>query len=597
VISAASSWKRLGRRSALRHSAAAVVFLAIAALPALAQPRPGQEPAQRGGQPKQDTPYIIVATFRGDNRELGVEAADEVRKRIASEHSAQELFVVTKHNINATLEASGYRADSALSPNDLMELSKQLHGEYVLDATVSKSGNAVLLEPRILLRTANNTMTQPLPLVNGKDPGDAAKLVEREITEAIKGMAPYKLCVNDLRAQKWDQAAKDAAAGITAYPNSTLSRLCLLSAVTGSKGSPDSVIAVARGILALDSTNVLALSNVFDAFRAKNDTKNALQVGEKLLALDPSNSALRNAVISLDVTENNYEPALHLVDSQLKDNPGDPQLLGTKWKLLLGAGRFKDAIVTGDELAKVDSAQVTVDYYNRMLGAAQQGGDSTSIVRLAVAASQKFPKEISFVNLATQIYFKSGQYPKALESARRAAQIDPKNPAPWQFIVATQNQMHMPADSIVATGQAAVKAGVPADTLAASLMTIASGPLKHAQETSQRSDWLDALKASQTVDAIAPSSQTKFYVGVSAFSIAADATQSVQKLYNNGHPAKGDAPKACEEIKVAEDNFANATINVPAGGKFDPKTAGTIMGNIGQYTAFVSQVKTALHCK
>jgi len=147
----------------------------MAAAPALAQPRVNQEPPQRGGQPKQDTPYIIIATFRSDTKQLGVEAADETRKRVASEHSAQELFVVTKHNINATLSASGYSPDSALSVNDIMELSKQLHGEYVLDATANKSGNGVRIDSRLMMRTANVTMTQPLPVANGKDAGDAAK--------------------------------------------------------------------------------------------------------------------------------------------------------------------------------------------------------------------------------------------------------------------------------------------------------------------------------------------------------------------------------------------------------------------------------------
>ena len=597
MISAASSSKWLGRRSALRRPAVAALLLAVAAAPALAQPRVNQEPPQRGGQPKQDTPYIIVATFRSDTRQLGVETADETRKRIASEHSAQELFVVTKHNINATLSASGYSADSALGSNDLMELSKQLHGEYVLDATVNKNGTGIRVEPRIMLKTGQNTLTQPLPRVDAKDPGDAAKTIERNVTEAIKGIAPYRLCVNDLRAQKWDQAAKDAAAGIAAYPNSVLSRICLLSAVTGSKGSPDSVIAVATAITAIDSTNSLALGNLFEAYAAKNDNKKALDVGTKMLGVDPNNRELAKRLVQMYVNDNQPEKALALIDNLLKDNPGDVELVSTKWKVLLAASRFKEAIAVGEELAKLDPTQVNVDYYNRMLGAAQQSSDSVAMARLAEAASQKFPKEISFVNVATQIYFKSGQFPKALESARRAAQIDPKNPAPWQFIVATQNQMHMPADSIVATGQAAVKAGVPADTLAASLITIASKPLADAQKSGLRADWQEALKASQTVDAIAPSAQTKFYVGVSAFSIAADALQSVQKLYNNGRPAKGDGPKACDELKVVEDNLATAQVAVPAGGKYDPKTAGTIMGNLSQYTAFASQVKVALHCK
>jgi tetratricopeptide (TPR) repeat protein len=596
VISAAPSLQWLGRPSALRNAAVAALLLAVAALPALAQPRVNQEPPQRGGQPKQDTPYIIVATFRSDTKQLGVETADETRKRISSEHNAQELFVVTKHNINATLSASGYSADSALSANDLMELSKQLHGEYVLDATVNKSGSGLKLEPRLMMKTGTTTLTQPLPIINGKDPGDVAKQAEKAVTDAIKGIAPYRLCVTDLRAQKWDQAAKDAAAGIAAYPNSTLSRVCLLNAVTSSKGPPDSVISVASAIVALDSTNSLALGNLFEAYVAKNDTKKALDAGTKMLVVDPNNRELAKRLVQLYVTDNQPDKALALIDNLLKDNPGDVELVSTKWKVLLAASRFKEAITVGEELAKLDPAQVNVDYYNRMIGAAQKG-DSASVLRLAEAAATKFPKEVSFINLVTQGYLKSGQLPKALEWARKASQADPKDPIPWQFIIAVQNQMHQPTDSIVATGQAAIKGGVPADTLAASLLTIASTPLAAAQRSGLRSDWLDALKASQTVDAIARSAQTQFYVGVSAFSIAADATQSVQKLYNNGRPAKGDAAKACDEIKIAEDNFAIAAVSVPAGGKADPKTAGTIMGNLSMYTHFVSQVKPALHCK
>ena len=118
-----------------------------------------------------------------------------------------------KNSINGTLEASGYRPDSALNASDLMELSKQLHGEYVIDGKASKgSGNAVRLEARILLRTGTSTLAQPLPPADGKDVGDAAKMVERSISDALKGMPMYKTCINDLRAQKFDQAEKDARA-------------------------------------------------------------------------------------------------------------------------------------------------------------------------------------------------------------------------------------------------------------------------------------------------------------------------------------------------------------------------------------------------
>ena len=231
-------WEVMTVKSTQRHAAAAVGILALSLLgaPASGQTRPA-EPPQRGGQPKQDTPYILIATFRSDDRLLGVLAADEVRKRVASEHSAQELFVVTKHNINTTLEASGYRADSALNASDLMELSKQLHGEYVLDAKVSKSGGTVHIEPQAHASHRQVTLTQPLPNVDGKDAGDAAKGVEKAITDALKGIPAYRLCVNDLRAQKYDAAVKDAQTGIAALSEFVAVALVLAAGLHGPQGA------------------------------------------------------------------------------------------------------------------------------------------------------------------------------------------------------------------------------------------------------------------------------------------------------------------------------------------------------------------------
>jgi len=109
-----------------------------------------------------------------------------------------------------------------------------------------------------------------------------------------------------------------------------------------------------------------------------------------------------------------------------------------------------------------------------------------------------------------------------------------------------------------------------------------------------REDWEAALKASQTVDAIVPSPQSKFYIGVAAFSIGADAVAKIQTLAKG---KKDDQAKACLEVKAAEDAFATSLIAMPAGAAYDKATAGTIMGGVGQYSEYVTQVKTALKCK
>jgi tetratricopeptide (TPR) repeat protein len=582
-------------KSSHRYAAAAASILALSLMgaPAMAQRNAGQEPPQRGGQPKQDTPYIIIATFRSDDRALGVQAADEVRKRVASEHNATELFVVTKHNINTTLEASGYRADSALNQSDLMELAKQLHGSYVLDALVSKKGTGLHVEPKILLRTGQSTFAQPLPAIDGKDAGDVAKTVEKEVTDALKGMKPYNDCVNDLRAQKWDQAVKDAQLGITAYPNTSLSRMCMLQALVSQKAAPDSIISVSNATLAIDPTAIVALQYLADAYRSKGDTSKAIETNLRIYRADPSNASVAQGIVNDLAQSGAPDRAIPIIDSLLIQNPGDPQMLRTKWLLQLRAKQYKQAIATGAEIVKLDTSFATVDYFNRMIGAAQSDSNAAAVQQLAAQASQKFPKELSYPMLQAQSAFKSGQLQQAIQAAQRASQIDPKAPGPWQFILAAQSQMNMP-DSMLATAQKAIAAGVPKDSIGASLLGVVAPALKKAQETHAREDWEAALKAAQTVDAIIPSPQTAFYVGVSSFTIGQDAIGNVQKLYKG---SKDDKAKACAEIKVAEDSFTNVAISMPKGGSVNKEAAGQMMGALPSMNEFLSQVKAALKCK
>jgi len=581
-------------KSTHRYAAAAASIFALSLMgaPAMAQ-RNGQEPPQRGGQPKQDTPYIIIATFRSDDRALGVQTADETRKRVSDEHNAQELFVVTKHNINTTLEASGYRADSALNASDLMELSKQLHGEYVLDAKVAKNGNAVHVEPRIMIKTGQNTFVQPLPNVEGKDAGDAAKAIERELSDALKGMKPYKDCVKDLYAQKWDQAVKDAQLAITAYPNTSLARGCMLQALVSQKAPADSIISVANAALTIDPTSIVALGYLADAYRTKGDTSKAIETNLRIYRADPSNTSIAQGIVTELANSGAPDRAIPIIDSLLVQNPGDPQMLRSKWLLQLRAKQYKQAIATGAEIVKLDPTFETSDYYDRMIGAAQSDSNAAAVQQLAAQASQKFPKELRYPMLQAQSAFKAGQLQQAVTAAQRASQVDPKAPGPWQFILAAQSQMNQP-DSMLATAQKAIAAGVPKDSIGGSLLAVVGPALKKAQETKDRADWETALKAAQTVDAIVPSPQTAFYIGFASFNIGQDAVNNIQKLIKG---SKEDKAKACVEEKVAEDSFANVSMAMPKGGMVNKEAAGQMLGAVPQFSEFLTQVKTALKCK
>ena len=186
-------WEVKTVKSTNRLAAPAAGFLALslAAAPLMAQGYRAQQVDQRGGPPNNDTPYILITTFHSDDRKLGVEMAEDLRKRVSQEHSAKELFVIQKRAIDGTLEASGYRPDSALSASDVMELAKQLRGEIVVDGTINKAGAGLKLDTRILIKSGQATLSQPLPVTDAKDVGDASKQLEKAISDANKSLVSF----------------------------------------------------------------------------------------------------------------------------------------------------------------------------------------------------------------------------------------------------------------------------------------------------------------------------------------------------------------------------------------------------------------------
>ena len=271
--------------------------------------------AQNRQQPGADTPRILIATFRSPptSATLGVDVAEAVRNRVQQENSVRQLYVLSRNDINNYLTSSGYKADSALSVSDLKELAKLMRADEILDGTVTKTPNGFRVDPRLLL-ARDVSLAQPLPAVDARDAGAAAKQIERELSEARKALPEYHKCETALRDQKWAEAMAAARAGLAKDANSTLSRLCLMSAYQYGKSGPDSVLRIAEEIMRTDSTNTLAMRNAVDAYLTKGDTNRAVPVMVKLARLDPS---VRETLIRTLGAMNKPEVALPIINEML----------------------------------------------------------------------------------------------------------------------------------------------------------------------------------------------------------------------------------------------------------------------------------------
>ena len=397
-------------------------------------------------------------------------------------------------------------------------------------------------------------------------------------------------CINIMPPGMYPYAATAARAGLTAYPNSAFSRVCLLQALVAQKAAPDQIIEVASAIKTQDPHSAIAYANLSDAYMAKGDTTHAMEALLALYREDQSNTQLAKSIVAPLAQSGAPDKAIPIIDSLLVNSPADPELLRQKWLLLLRAGQCKQARAAGDVYVKADTAAATLDYFQRQIGAAQKDSNTAAIAEYANRAAARFPKSADFSLLLAQNQLKAGQLQQAIESARRATQADPKDARGWQLLLASFAQMKQ-SDSVVATGKAAVAAGVSKEEIGASLVSVANEAFQKAQASKTREDYQAALDAAMTVDAIAPSPQSAFFIGVSAYSVAADIVGGLQKIAQSAK--KAAEAEACTQATQVEDLLAQVQINLPKGASVSKEAAGQLLGAVPQFSEFVSAVKKA----
>jgi tetratricopeptide (TPR) repeat protein len=560
------------QRRGLRAAGLLAALSAVPAAPAGAQAQRTVEPDAR----------ILVATFRSTDRGLGVAGADAVRARVSQEVPQKQLLVIRKEDINGTLAASGYAADSALSPSDMKELAKLMRADEILDGTVTRlPDGSVRVDARLLL-ARDVSLAQPLPPATARNVGDAARQISRDLQAARKQLAANRRCENALRGQQFDQAIAAAREGIAAYPQATLARLCMLSAQREQKAAPDAIVTSANEILAIDPNSRIALGILYEAQKTKGDNEAAVATLMRMQRADPNNTQLVQT-IAAELARLDPARALTVLQPLVEQNPGDVELMRQLWSTQLRAQQYKPAIQTGEQLAKLDTTIVDSTFFTRMIAAYAADSQPQRAAEYAGRAVQRYPQSASTRVVFAQTLRRAGQLQQAAEQYRQAVQLDPKVEGGYLALIVTQCELNQ-ADAAFASGQAAVAAGHDKATIGQALIGCAAPAIRTAQEQKTRAAWQRAYDVSNRVDQVASSANSKFFVGVSAFQVGVDALQNLNRT------------RSCEDVALIENMWATAQIAMPAGASVDRNAAGQIMGAIQQYTPTVAQAKAA-YCR
>jgi tetratricopeptide (TPR) repeat protein len=530
--------------------------------------------------PGPDTKRVVVTAFRGD-QEAGVKLAEEIRNRISGDFSIRTLIPVSKKDIDNTLVSSGYKPDSALSPNDIRELAKLVRGDEVIDGMVTKSGAGYRVSARMFL-PRDVALSQPLITVESGNLGDVAKQIVREYDQARKQIPAVQECENAIRGQKIDAAVAAARKGVASYQKATIARLCLASAYQTWKQGPDSatkpwkdsVLSVATQVTNIDKQSKLGWTYIYDVAKAKGEDARSREALVQMMNADPTNATLREQVIAELVQTGKAAEALPMIEELVKNNPGDPQYLRTRWLVLRAAQRWKDAVAAGQAYVTADPSAADSGYYLRVISDLASDSAYGKAAEMSAQAIAKYPKNAQLYLLKAQNERKAGQLDAAIASLRKGLELDPKAPGA-NLLLAQMNVDTGKLDEAIA----AVKADVAADATnkerdAQFLLGLGSNAYKAGVASKKPEDFQKAIKLLQASDEINASANAKFFLAVSAYQALAPSLQ------------QGKSWK-CADVRAAEGLLTLVSANMPGGGSVSPEAAGQIMQAVPQAQQYI----------
>jgi tetratricopeptide (TPR) repeat protein len=546
---------------------------------------PSVASAQINRVPDPNATRVMVSVFRSAEKGLGVQAADAVRSRVSSEFPFKQVYLLPKQEIVATLEASGFPTTEALEPHDQKALAVIVRADEYITGNAAKTPTGVKIDAQLVL-SRDNTLVQPLGTFEGKSWNDAAALMSKELKEARKQIDAEKKCNNAGRAGQYDAAIAAAKEGIAAYPKSTLARICWANVLVTQKAPADQQLTLAKEIVAIDPKSRPGLAILAQAYRDTNQGDSAVVTLTRLLATDPKNPRLQKDVVDALTVLASPKVARPVIDEAVAANPGDPDLLKTRWIILLSTRDFKEAFAQGEELVKLDTSFADTTYFIKTARAYASDSQPQKAAEYAAKGLQKFPNNPSLVYEQILSLQKAGQLQQALDALTKAeaAKVAVENAS--TFRIQLLNDLGK-TDEVVPAIKAAIAAGDSSSNLRILLLKAGQDAYKKASASKNFDDFktaVDLLKYADTAVKGEQKAQAQFLLG------------ATYVAFGQAKLVVSDQTKQCQDVKDAKDFFVEAQILLPKGGSFSPDAMRALMGQVMQLDP-AADARVKAYCK
>lgn len=550
----------------------------------------GRGEAQKAG-PEFVKQGLLIPGFQVDSgidMRAATEAGNAARSAAKDQSNGREVEVISSLTIATDMEKAGFLRNEPWLEGAVRSLAAHTRADEYVVGRVERDGRggrpARVSGTLVLMRDPR--MRQPLPAADAPNLERAAEALGGSVVKARVQLSHLRHCENALRGGQPRDAMRAARAGVAAYPTSTLARTCLIWALRASGSDASEVLAVAREILAIDSTNFYALEAGAVALDSLGRRAESAPLWVRLASTDTLNLELTERALyslhdggSLDVGES-------LALRAAATFPDHLPFLRHQWRIGYARQSWPVAIAAGEALLARDStARQDPVFFRRLAIAYRTAGHPFKAVETAASGVSRFPSDARLYSLYTQYVLAESdtvlsrgiaQFPRdgellalhaqrlrlkgdllaAVTTMREAITVDPSIPDGALMLAQSEIELGRP-DSALASLRQALAAGTDSARLAQFVFARGSALYRAAQGTRRSADHALALRFIALADSVRPSSQSRLLLGMAALGVAQTSFSEAM--------TDADASRRCSLVQYATTMLPLARTALEAG--------------------------------
>lgn len=572
------------QRPSLLLLGAALIFTGGPRAPAAISPV-SRVPARASAAACGNVHLFMLPWLRARDTATASKAGKELRDALNDKFDSKEWCVIPKERTDGFLKASQFPTNAVLTDLDALQLAGPVRADVFLQSEYKDYQYSGTI---FFFGDDHAWMRERVPApAAARSTSQAASSFALKIKDVLKEYEPAKRCLSlAIREQKFADAHTAAQQAIAAFPDGVIGRYCMALAMQGEKRPPDEVLKVVNDVLARDTDNPRALILAIQMYEAKADTSAYERVAQRFVMIDPTNAVVESIIQRL-ADWHRTDAALAFIAKTLIDDPENKTVLGIEFRLIYSAGRWKEAAMKGEALAKLDSTVVDSFFVRRIVSAYSNDSQPDRVLAWLKIGTEKFPENMSFAIGYAQKLTETNQTPKALDVYKRLIKMFPETPGVRLRIANTYYDLGQ-VDSAAAWLHDAEAHGEDKAQISGVSYTIGLKFLQTAQASHKTDDYKQAVPFLAYADSVNADNQAKFYLAVASITIAQQLSSTLE------------ANPQCDVAKQASDWLAKVQPYMMGGGGRANglgANAAQIMDALPGLSGYLDQWMKARHCQ